>query len=216
MRCYCHGHCPGEQENGTCVTQEGGTCFAAIEEFFNVETDEVELERTYGCLAGGGVGLGTLQCEGNMVPHAIRKAIKCCNYTDYCNRYLTPELQVRNTTPPPGMSYDDSIHYIALIISVTVCLIAFLVIVAYYYLRYKKREDMRLLNLSQAKRLVPQHWHCPISRPSREMANESSRTSSRAQARQALLCNVARFAHDGHQTVVSVPFRLADHKSRRE
>ncbi|KAK6629834.1 hypothetical protein RUM43_003654 [Polyplax serrata] len=148
--CYCVGHCPGDQATGTCEAQEGGTCFTAIEEVFNTETNKWEPDVTYGCFPGDERGL--MQCKSYMIPHAKEKAIKCCNYTDYCNRALTPKLEIRSTTPSPGMSYDDSIHYIALIISVTVCLIAFLVIVAYYYLRYKKREDMRLFNLSQANR----------------------------------------------------------------
>lgn len=132
------------------MTQEGGTCFAAVEEVFNIETKKWEHEYTFGCLPGDE---GTLmQCKSYVSPHARGKAITCCNYTDLCNKMLTPKLEVRSTTPTPGMSYDDSIHYIALIISVTVCLVAFSVIVAYYYLRYKKREEMRNLNLSQTNR----------------------------------------------------------------
>lgn len=132
------------------MTQEGGTCFAAVEGVYNSETEKWEEEYSFGCLAGDESAL--MQCKSYVSQNAEGKAITCCNYTDLCNRVQTPKFEIRSTTPSPGMSYDDSIHYIALIISVTVCLVAFSVIVAYYYLRYKKREEMRNLNLGQANR----------------------------------------------------------------
>lgn len=147
--CYCDGQCPDNQPNGTCTTPEGGTCFSAVEGIYNPDTGLLEPEYTFGCLSGDEGGL--MQCRSSL-SHPRGKAILCCDYMDLCNRVLKPPLETRTSTPPPGLSYDDSIHYIALIISVTVCLVAFLVIVAYYYLRYKKREDMRLLSLSQASR----------------------------------------------------------------
>lgn len=123
-------------------------CFAAVEEVYNPDTRMLESEFTYGCLPGDERGL--MQCR--TPTYSRGKAISCCDFMDACNRVLTPYVEMRSSTPSPGISYDDSIHYIAGIISVTVCLVAFLVIVAYYYLRYKKREDLRLLSLSQANR----------------------------------------------------------------
>lgn len=43
-KCYCEGHCPDGEHNGTCDLRPGGQCFSAIEEYDN------EIERTYGCL----------------------------------------------------------------------------------------------------------------------------------------------------------------------
>lgn len=47
-KCYCEGHCPDGQTNGTCELRPGGMCFSAIEEFDN--DGHIEIERTYGCL----------------------------------------------------------------------------------------------------------------------------------------------------------------------
>jgi len=146
--CYCDGQCPDNAPNGTCTAPQGGKCFTSTEGIYNPDTGQMELEYTYGCFPGDERGL--MQCRSSNHPGG--KAILCCDYMDMCNKALTPQYKPVTTTPPPGMSYDDSIHYIALIISITVCLIAFLVIVAYYYLRYKKREDIRLLSLSQSVR----------------------------------------------------------------
>lgn len=126
-------------------------CFASVESVYNPETKLMEPEYSYGCLPGD--ERGTMQCRGQS-----GKSVQCCNYMDLCNNLLKPEIDTRPSTPSPGMTYDESIHYIALIISLTVCFVALLVIVAYYYLRYKKREDMRLLSLSRASRYVLKHY----------------------------------------------------------
>ncbi|XP_046990515.1 bone morphogenetic protein receptor type-1B [Schistocerca americana] len=137
--CYCDGDCP-DNANGTCIGYPGGQCFAAIEEA-PMKDGTWELIHTYGCLAPEGV---LMQCKGNLVPHKIARSILCCNDTDYCNKNLEPKIENRVTTPKPGFGYDESIPYIALIVSITICLIIFLVIIACVYLRYKKREDRRL------------------------------------------------------------------------
>ena len=80
------------------------------------------------------------QCKGHLVPHMQGKSILCCNRTNLCNMFLQPEPVRSGTTPRPTLGYDDSIPYIALIISITVCLIAFLIIVACVYLRYRVHQ----------------------------------------------------------------------------
>lgn len=49
-RCYCEGHCPDHQKNGTCEVKAGGLCFASSEPVYNPVTDAEEREVTYGCL----------------------------------------------------------------------------------------------------------------------------------------------------------------------
>ena len=48
--CYCQGSCPGGRTNGTCEAAPGAGCFAAAEEVYDPETDNLVAERTYGCL----------------------------------------------------------------------------------------------------------------------------------------------------------------------
>lgn len=83
------------------------------------------------------------QCKGHLVPHFKGKSIECCDTSDLCNRDLTPSYPIRTTTPSPANIYDESVHYIALIVSLTICVTVFLVIVTYVYIRYRKREDQR-------------------------------------------------------------------------
>lgn len=43
-RCYCEGHCPNNEKNGTCEIKSGGMCFTSV------ELDYDEVIYTYGCL----------------------------------------------------------------------------------------------------------------------------------------------------------------------
>lgn len=70
------------------------------------------------------------------MPHQISKAILCCDYTDLCNKELRPAYLPRPTEAPIDPSLTEAIPYIALLISITVCLIAFLIVVACVYIRY--------------------------------------------------------------------------------
>ncbi|CAG2064067.1 unnamed protein product, partial [Timema podura] len=130
--CYCDGHCPDDQSNGTCVGQPGSHCFSAVEEVINSETGMIEIERTYGCLPPDERGF--MQCKGHLVPHLTGRSIQCCNNTDLCNKFLTPRITFRSTPAPDIVIYDD-IPFIALILSLTICLIAFIVALAYFYLK---------------------------------------------------------------------------------
>ncbi|KAG8242812.1 hypothetical protein J6590_057910 [Homalodisca vitripennis] len=92
-------------------------------------------------------------CKGSLVPHQNSKAIQCCNFTDLCNKELRPMYSPRPTESSSlDPSLTEAIPYIALIISVTVCFIAFLVIITCVYLRYKKKEESRQMYLMQGSR----------------------------------------------------------------
>ncbi|XP_054266170.1 bone morphogenetic protein receptor type-1B-like [Macrosteles quadrilineatus] len=145
--CYCEGHCPDGLHNGTCEAKPGSQCFSAVEDVYNLETGNYEEERTYGCLPPDEQGF--MQCKGNLVPHQMPKAIQCCNFTDMCNRDLRPTFAPRPTEAPLDTPLMEVIPYIALLISVTVCLIAFLIVIACVYLRYKKKEESRQFYLPE-------------------------------------------------------------------
>lgn len=101
-----------------------------------------EPERTYGCLPPEESGF--MQCKGNLSPHMKGKAILCCDTNDFCNKDLKPTYIPRTTTPSPAdIIYDENIHYIALIVSLTICITVFLVILTFVYIRFRKREDQR-------------------------------------------------------------------------
>uniref|UniRef100_A0A1B6BX14 receptor protein serine/threonine kinase n=1 Tax=Clastoptera arizonana TaxID=38151 RepID=A0A1B6BX14_9HEMI len=142
--CYCEGNCPEDQQNGTCLAKPGSQCFSAIVEVYNQENGLYEPEISYGCLPPEEQAL--MQCKGHLVPHQRGKSIQCCNYTDLCNKLIIPTYQPRTTMSPP-LSLEETIPYIALLISVTICLIVFLIIVTFVYLRYKKREESRQMYL---------------------------------------------------------------------
>lgn len=50
LTCYCQGHCPNDNFNGTCEARPFSQCFAAVEEVYNPDTGLPEPEFTYGCL----------------------------------------------------------------------------------------------------------------------------------------------------------------------
>lgn len=151
MLCYCDGHCPGGQQNGTCVARPGSQCFAAVEEVYNHETNTWESERSYGCLPPDERGF--MQCKGQLVPHHVGRSIECCNGTDLCNQYLTPMYRPRPTlAPAPPITLHDAMPYIALLVSFTVCIVVFLIIIACFYLRYKKKEESGKLYLVEGSK----------------------------------------------------------------
>ena len=142
LRCFCSGHCGGglpNDVNGTCQAKENAKCFSAVEEVLDPVTDKLVSERTYGCLPPDESGL--LQCKGNLVPHLNPKSIECCDDSELCNQYLYPSY-TPTPSQDPVFESPDTFH-IALLISLSICLVIFIILVTFAYLRYKKREDRR-------------------------------------------------------------------------
>ena len=85
-----------------------------------------------------------MQCKGHLVPHFQPRSIECCSERDLCNQALVPMY-----TPTPDIednvtdSLDPSVYHVALLVSLTICLVIFILLVTFAYLRYKHREDRR-------------------------------------------------------------------------
>merc|ERR1719266_171688 len=140
--CYCHGHCPNNALNGTCEAPPGAPCFAAVEEVVDPHTGALVPERTYGCLPPDEQGL--MQCKGHLVPHFQPRTIACCAERALCNQDLAPMYQpTRDSAAGAGDQLDPSVYHVALLVSLTVCLVIFILLVTFAYLRYKHREDRR-------------------------------------------------------------------------
>nr|XP_018903858.1 PREDICTED: bone morphogenetic protein receptor type-1B-like isoform X1 [Bemisia tabaci] len=143
VTCYCEDHdcphyVPGTEMNGTCILPLGAQCFSSIE-----ETSDEEPIRRFGCLPPD--ESSDMQCKGNLSPHAVRKSIECCNFTDMCNQNLHPKLADK---PPPvsEMSWEDKIFYTILCVSITFCVIFFIMVALIFNSRFKKQEEARQLN----------------------------------------------------------------------
>lgn len=142
LTCFCLGHCPDNKLNGTCTAPPGAPCFAAVEEVQDPVTHEFVPERTYGCLPADEQGL--MQCKGHLVPHFQPRTIECCSDRDLCNQALVPMY-----TPTPDIedtvmdTLDPSVYHVALLVSLTICLVIFILLVTFAYIRYKHREDRR-------------------------------------------------------------------------
>ena len=104
------------------------------------DTNEVFPERTYGCLPPEESGL--MQCRGSLVPHLNPANISCCSDKDLCNRDLSP---MYNPLPPDsefdsGSSFKNTATLnqatsMALLVSLTACLVILIIFVAFLYLR---------------------------------------------------------------------------------
>ena len=140
--CYCHGHCPDTSPDlsGQCFAKAGAKCFAAVEMVTDPDTNEILPERTYGCLPPEESGL--MQCRGSLVPHANPANISCCSDGDFCNQDLRP---MYNPLPPES-DFDSGSGFknastlnqatsMALLVSLTACLVILIVFVAFLYLR---------------------------------------------------------------------------------
>ena len=85
-----------------------------------------------------------MQCKGHLVPHFEPRTIACCSDRDLCNQDLVPMY-----TPTPDIedlamdTLDPSVYHVALLVSLTICLVIFILLVTFIYLRYKHREDRR-------------------------------------------------------------------------
>ncbi|XP_038164261.1 bone morphogenetic protein receptor, type IAa isoform X3 [Cyprinodon tularosa] len=122
LSCYCSGHCPDDAINNTCQTN--GQCFAIIE-----EDEHGEAQLTSGCMKYEGYHF---QCKDS--PNAqTRRTIECCN-TNFCNENLRPTL-------PPQVPMEISSHWLAFIISMTVCCCTLICLTIVFYYRYKWQTE---------------------------------------------------------------------------
>ncbi|XP_015513126.1 bone morphogenetic protein receptor type-1B [Neodiprion pinetum] len=138
ITCYCEGHCPDNQPNGTCEGKPGGHCFSVVEEVWDNEIKEYVSEYSFGCLPPGEQGF--MQCKGSLVPHWNGKNIICCNNTSLCNQGVFPTYTTRPTVPPNPMAVTSSTTLIVLAISLSVCLMILLIAVLIMYRRYRRKE----------------------------------------------------------------------------
>ncbi|KAM4702935.1 bone morphogenetic protein receptor type-1A [Rhinophrynus dorsalis] len=143
LRCYCSGYCPEDAINSTCITN--GHCFAIIE-----EDEHGEISLTSGCMKFEG---SDFQCKDS--PKAqLRRTIECCR-TDLCNRDLQPTLSPLGI---PDVIFGRSIHFIALIISVVVCLlitVVFIFITCIYKQKLKSQRMLYNRDLEQDEAFIP-------------------------------------------------------------
>ncbi|MEQ2187235.1 Bone morphogenetic protein receptor type-1B, partial [Goodea atripinnis] len=122
--CHCYHHCPDDSTN---VCRTDGCCFIMVEEEGGVPV------LTAGCL--GLVG-SEFQCRDTVFPNE-RRSLECCKDEDFCNKNLHPTL------PPlkPPLYADWKIHQMALLISLTLCIIILAAIIIFCYFRYKRQES---------------------------------------------------------------------------
>ncbi|XP_053382017.1 bone morphogenetic protein receptor type-1B-like [Mercenaria mercenaria] len=160
LRCFC-SPCHGSLDfNETCLAQPNSMCFASIRAIF--ENGERIHELAYGCLPNFEGGT-TMQCKANLVPHSVPTAIACCDNEDLCNRGVVPIYDERSTTPRPDNEPKEYKRYenltqIALLVSVSVCLIVLIVTATFVYLRYRKREieQQEMINDIEKEVILPQ------------------------------------------------------------
>ncbi|XP_019742643.1 bone morphogenetic protein receptor, type IBb [Hippocampus comes] len=141
--CHCTQQCPEDSSNNSCMTD--GFCFTMVEE----EEEGGLAVFTSGCL---GLAGSKFQCR-DTANARFRRALECCTDRDYCNRNLHPTL------PPLRTSdyVDSGSHYLALLISSTVCGIFVVIVFIICCIRYKRQESQPRysINLEQDDSYIP-------------------------------------------------------------
>ena len=114
-----------------------------MEEVLDPLTNELVPERTYGCLPADESGF--MQCKGHLVPHFEPRNIACCSDRDLCNKDLVPVYHPTTELSDHGGGdqLHPSVYHITLLVSLTICLVIFIILVTFAYLRYKHRKDRR-------------------------------------------------------------------------
>ncbi|CAH0564039.1 unnamed protein product [Brassicogethes aeneus] len=170
-RCYCKGHCPNDEESGTCEVKPGGKCFTSVSADYDNDGKEVPLYQ-YGCFSAD--ERGHMQCKGHLVPHEQSKSIQCCDHADLCNQDLKPMYSQRPTPNTPDFSA-ESLPIVILLVSVTFCICIILVIVALVYLKYRRKEMQRKCSLYKYSEKYP---NMEIHGPLNDLIEQSSGSGS--------------------------------------
>ncbi|XP_057674145.1 bone morphogenetic protein receptor, type IBb [Corythoichthys intestinalis] len=141
--CHCNQHCPEDSANNSCMTN--GYCFTMVEE----EEEGGLLIFTLGCL---GLDGSEFQCR-DMWKNRFRRSLECCTDHDYCNRNLHPTLPPLRTTDYTN----SSVHYLVLLISITVCTIFLIIVLIICCIRYRRQdsEPRYSINLDQDYSYIP-------------------------------------------------------------
>lgn len=156
VKCYCHP-CHNSDTNGTCLTLEGGACYASKSLVSLTATEDLETQ-TWGCLAPEGGTL--LQCQPSAVPH--REVAECCRTHDLCNLELN--LTFAELEMPPDLvsptapdQRTENLTQIILLVSVMLFLVILIVGIVVLYLRFKRQEMHRkeLLVDSEHETFIP-------------------------------------------------------------
>ncbi|XP_041920865.1 bone morphogenetic protein receptor, type IAa isoform X1 [Alosa sapidissima] len=162
LSCYCSGHCPEDAKNNTCMTN--GQCFAIIE-----EDEHGEVFLTSGCMKFEG---SHFQCKDS--PRAqTRRTIECCQ-KDFCNRDLQPTLP-----PPPDpvchlCGLPENPHWLAFMISMTVCCCTLICITVVCYYRYKWQTERQRYH----RDLEQDEAFIPVGESLKDLINQSQTSGS--------------------------------------
>ncbi|XP_077093355.1 bone morphogenetic protein receptor, type IAa isoform X2 [Siphateles boraxobius] len=155
LSCHCLGHCPDDAKNNTCETN--GQCFAIIEE----DENGVGILSS-GCMKYEG---SHFQCKDSQFAQP-RRTIECCQF-DFCNRDLKPEL-------PPRDSVPQDPHWLAFLISVSVCFCTLICVTVICYYRYKWQTERQRYH----RDLEQDDAFIPAGESLKELINQSQTSGS--------------------------------------
>ena len=120
-----------------------------------------------------------MQCKGHLVPHFDPRNIACCADYDLRNKDLSPMYEATVDQEEEIMDpLDPSVYHVALLVSLTICLVIFILLVTFAYLRYKHREDRRQRYMAENSTGRKEEFGGPGTSTLSELIDQSSGSGS--------------------------------------
>lgn len=175
LLCKCDAFCPDNHLNNYTCSTTLGYCFAKL----HYDEKNKTLAQTHGCTADTHDG-GIFQCRHKK--HEKPTEMMCCRDSNYCNSHLKPTMKPSTKSKLPktvttnhSTSKYHTPHGIALVVSITICVMLLIILITYLYFRHRQNRMKRRYDTE--RQIIIQHGTKPVG-SLRELLDESEMTGT--------------------------------------